>query len=64
MPTKSIPDGYDALIPVKIVHDGAGAIQFYKDVFGATELMRMNTLNGKIGHADLTIRNSVIMVND
>src|SRR2546421_2992539 len=65
MSAKPIPDGYDALIPSVIVRDAAKAIEFYKDVFGATELMRMNQADGsKIAHAELKIRNSVMMIGD
>jgi len=41
MTTKAIPDGYDSLIPSLVLRDAAKAIEFYKGVFGATELMRM-----------------------
>src|ERR1051326_7067586 len=65
MSTKSIPDGYDALIPCAIVRDAAKAIEFYKDVFGATELMRMPYADGqKIAHAEIKIRNHVLMLGD
>lgn len=65
MSTKAIPDGYDALIPSKIVRDAAKAIQFYKDVFGATEVMRMNYPGSdKIAHAEIKIRGHVMMLGD
>ena len=65
MSTKSIPDGYDSLIPSFIVRDAAKAIEFYKDIFGATELMRMNYPNSpKIAHAEIKIRNHVLMLGD
>jgi PhnB protein len=65
MGTKSIPDGYDALIPSVIVRDAAEAIDFYKQVFGATEIMRMPYPDGKkIAHAELKIRNHVLMLGD
>ena len=65
MSTKSIPDGYDSLIPTFIVRDAAKAIDFYKEVFGATELMRMPYPDsGKIAHAELKIRNDVLMLGD
>ena len=51
---KAIPDGYEAVIPYLVVKDGAGAIDFYKKVFGATEIMRYED-NGKVGHAELRI---------
>ena len=65
MSAKPIPDGYDALIPSVIVRDANKAIEFYKDVFGATELMRMNYPDSpKIAHAELKIRNHVMMLGD
>src|SRR5215831_8409351 len=65
MTTKAIPDGYDSLIPSLIVSDGARAIDFYKNVFGATEMMRMNyPQSQKIAHAELKIRNNVFMLGD
>ncbi len=65
MSTKAIPDGYDALIPSLIVQDAAKAIDFYKEVFGATEIMRMNHPGGsKIAHAEIKIRNNVMMLGD
>jgi PhnB protein len=65
MSTKAIPEIYDSLIPSLIVRDAAKAIEFYKDVFGATELMRMNMPgSSKIAHAEIKIRNHVLMLGD
>src|SRR5882672_7066359 len=65
MSAKAIPDGFDGLIPSKVVRDAAKAIEFYKDVFGATELMRMNYPDSpKIAHAEIKIRNHVMMLGD
>ena len=65
MTTKAIPDGYDSLIPSLIVRDAAKAIEFYQKVFDATELLRMPTSDGsKIAHAELKIRNNVLMLGD
>lgn len=61
---KSIPDEYPQVMPYLIV-DGAGeAIEFYKDVLGATERMRMEGPDGGIGHAELQIGEAVIMLAD
>ena len=62
-PVKAIPDGYEAVIPYLVVNDGAGAIDFYKTVFHATEIMRYED-NGKVGHAELKIGQGVFMVAD
>ena len=65
MSTKYIPDGYDSLIPSLVVRDAAKAIEFYKEVFGATELMRMNyPQSPKIAHAEIKVRNHVLMLGD
>src|SRR5215471_18790055 len=65
MSSKAIPDGYDALIPCAIVRDAAKAIEFYKEVFGATEMMRMPYPDGKkIAHAEIKIRDHVLMLGD
>lgn len=61
---KSIPDGYHNVTPYLIVSDAAAAIEFYKKAFGATELMRMPKPNGKIGHAEIRIGDSPIMLAD
>ncbi|MSQ61637.1 MAG: hypothetical protein EXR43_03535 [Dehalococcoidia bacterium] len=57
---KAVPDGYHSVIPYIIVNDGAAAIDFYTRVFGATERMRMPGPDGKIGHGELEIGDSVI----
>lgn len=61
---KPIPDGYHSATPYLIVNDAAGAIQFYKQAFGATVLVRMPKPNGKIGHAEIKIGDSIIMLAD
>ena len=59
-----IPEGYPRVTPYLIV-DGAGAaIDFYKSVLGAGERMRMEGPDGKVGHAEVEIGNSVIMLAD
>jgi PhnB protein len=59
-----IPEGYPRVTPYLIVDGAAEAIDFYKSVFGATERMRMDGPEGKIGHAELTIDDSMIMLAD
>jgi len=59
-----IPKGYTAVTPYLIVKGAAQAIDFYKKVFGATEVMRMNGPDGRIGHAELSIGGSHIMLAD
>jgi PhnB protein len=61
---KPIPEGYHTATPYLIVKDAAHAIEFYKKAFGATELMRMPGPGGKIGHAEIKIGDSPIMLAD
>jgi PhnB protein len=62
MPVKATPDGYSSVTPYLTVKDGAEAIEFYKKAFGAVERMRMPMPDGRVGHAELKIGNSVIML--
>jgi PhnB protein len=64
MAVKPIPDGYTTATPYLIIKDAASAIEFYKQAFGATELMRFADPSGKIGHAEIKIGNSPIMLAD
>ena len=64
MATKSIPDGYHSVTPYLIIKGAAAAIDFYKRAFGATELMRMPSPDGRIGHAEIKIGDSAIMLAD
>ena len=59
-----IPKDYNSVTPYLIVRGAAQAIDYYKKVFGATETMRMPGPDGKIGHAELKIGNSPIMLAD
>jgi PhnB protein len=61
---KPIPDGYHNVTPYLVVDGAAKAIDFYKKVFGATEKMRMPGPGGKVGHAELTLGDSMIMLAD
>jgi PhnB protein len=62
--TKPIPEGYHTLTPSLAVDNAAEAIEFYKRAFGAKERMRMSTPMGTIGHAELEIGDSVLMLAD
>lgn len=63
-PAKPVPDGYHTATPYLIVDGAADAIEFYKKAFGATEVMRMADPNGRVGHAEIRIGSSPIMVAD
>ena len=59
-----VPDGYRSVTPYLTISGAADAIEFYKESFGATERSRMTAPNGRIGHAELEIGDSVIMLAD
>ena len=58
------PEGYNNVMPYLIVNGAAKAIEFYKKVFGAKEVMRMADAEGKVGHAELQIGDSRICLAD
>jgi PhnB protein len=62
--TKPIPQGYHSVTPYLIIRDAARAIDFYKKAFGAVEKFRMAGPDGKIGHAEIQIGDSMIMISD
>ena len=64
MATKAIPDGYQTATPYLAVDDAAEAIEYYKKAFGAKERVRMDAPDGKIGHAELEIGDSLVMLSD
>jgi len=61
---KPVPDGYHTVTPYLIVNGAAAAIDFYKKAFGAEELFRMPTPAGKVGHAEIQIGDSHVMLAD
>ena len=61
---KPIPDGYPSLTPYLIVRDGAAAIDFYQKAFGARLRLKLDGPGGKVGHAELEIGDSVVMLAD
>ena len=63
-PVKPVPDGYHSVTPYLYVRDAGALIEFYKRAFGATELLRMDGPDGRIGHAELQIGSSRIMLAD
>ena len=64
MAVNPVPEGYHTLTPYLSLDDAAGAIEFYKQAFGAKEQMRMDAPGGKIGHAQLQIGDSLVMLSD
>lgn len=61
---KPIPQGFHSVTPYMICKGAAEAIEFYKKAFGAVEVMRMAGPNGQIGHAEIKIGDSHIMLSD
>jgi len=59
-----IPEGYHTVTPYLIVRGAAKALEFYKKAFNATELVRMPQPDGKIGHAEIKIGDSMVMLAD
>lgn len=61
---RPIPEGYHTLTPYLYVKDAAKAIDFYTRAFGAKETVRMPGPNGTIGHAEVKIGSSMLMLAD
>jgi PhnB protein len=59
-----IPTNYRRVTPCLIVRDGAKALEFYAEVFGATERMRFPGPDGSVAHAEIEIGDSVVIVED
>ncbi len=64
MSVQPIPQGFHSVTPFLVVNDAAKAIDFYRRAFGAKEIMRMDGPDGKIGHAELKIGDSILMISD
>jgi PhnB protein len=64
MSVKPIPEGYHSVTPYLIISGASDAIEFYKKAFGAAELFRFPAPDGKIGHAEIKIGDSPIMLAD
>ena len=62
MSVKSIPEGFHSITPYLGVKKAAEAIEFYKNAFGATQVMRLDMPDGSVGHAELRIGDSPIML--
>jgi len=64
MTVRPVPDGYHTVTPYLIVKGAAQAVDFYKKVFGAVELMRIDAPGGKVGHAEIKLGDSPVMLAD
>ena len=63
MAAMAIPEGYHSVTPYLIVDGAEEAIRFYERAFGATEMLRL-PMGGKIGHAEVRIGDSIVMLSD
>jgi hypothetical protein len=61
---KAIPEGYEGATPYLIIKGAARALEFYKNAFGASEVMRMPGPGGTVGHAEIKIGKAMIMLAD
>jgi PhnB protein len=64
MSVQPVPDGYHTVTPYLAVDDAAAAISYYVKAFGARERGRMETPDGRIGHAEIEIGDSLVMLSD
>ncbi len=64
MPTHFAPEGYRTVTPYLTIKDAKRAMEFYTKAFGAKEIMRLTMPDGKIGHAEMRIGDSPIMLAD
>ncbi len=64
MAVKPIPDGYPRVTPYLVVEGAPDAIAFYATVLGAKERMRLGGPDGRVGHAELELGDSLIMLAD
>jgi PhnB protein len=62
--TKKIPEGYHTATPYLVVSGAAKAIKFYKEAFGAVEIMRLASPDGRVMHAEIKIGDSPVMLCD
>ena len=62
MGVNPIPEGYRTVTPYLVVEGAANVLDFVKEAFGAEEKFRMDGPDGKIGHAEFTIGDSVVMI--
>lgn len=64
MAVNPIPDAYRGVTPYLIVKGGAAALDFYQRIFGGKEIMRLDGPEGTIGHAEIKIGESIVMLAD
>ena len=61
---KPVPEGHRTVAPYLAIKDAARALEFYAKAFGATETYRLAVPDGRIGHAEIRLGDSLIMLSD
>src|SRR2546427_4248751 len=61
---KPIPDGHRTVAPYLAIKNAAGALEFYKKAFGAIETYKLIIPDGRVGHAEIRLGDSLIMLAD
>jgi PhnB protein len=61
---KPIPDGHRTVTPYLAIKNAAEALEFYRKAFGATERYRLTTPDGRVGHAEIGLGDSIVMLSD
>ncbi|MCA9212782.1 MAG: VOC family protein [Planctomycetales bacterium] len=64
MSVKAKPDGYHTATPYLVIRGAKDAIEFYKNAFGAKELLRLENPDGSVAHAEVLIGDSPIMIGE
>src|SRR5262245_9344623 len=64
MSVKPVPAGHHTASPYLAIKNGVKALEFYKKAFGATELNKLVMPDGRLGHAEIRLGDSVIMMSD
>jgi PhnB protein len=64
MTIQPIPAGHHSVTPYLVIKNAAAALEFYKNAFGATQSYRLNLPDGRVGHAEIRLGDSLIMLAD
>ncbi|MBA3426151.1 MAG: VOC family protein [Rubrobacter sp.] len=64
MPVRQVPEGFHTVTPYVMIREAAGAIEFYKEAFGARETFRWADPDGRIRHAEIVIGDSPLMLTE
>ena len=64
MSTTGAPIATATIVPYLCVHDGEAALRFYADAYGASEVMRVEGDDGRLGHAEFVIGGTSFYLSD